>query len=217
MNVGEARCSEPRWPPFIAVLAVVGLSFALHADLIFGPRWLLPAVIIALTVPTMMFHQTGRHDLDRLLGFVISSLLTIALIASVILLVRDLPSHRQTPVALMRSAASLWCTNILVFALWYWRLDAGGPDFRDSRLAHEHGSFLFPQMTMSPEAREAIDQARWSPGFMDYLFLAFNTSTAFSPTDTPPLTSWSKLFMMVQALISLTVLAVLAARAVNIL
>jgi hypothetical protein len=70
---------------------------------------------------------------------------------------------------------------------------------------------------MSPETRQAIGQARWSPGFMDYLFLAFNTSTAFSPTDTPPLTSWAKLLMMVQAFVSLAVLALLAARAVNIL
>ena len=207
---------EPRWPPFIAVLAVLGLYSALHADLIVGPRWLLPSVIVGLTVPTVIFHRMGRHDLDKLLGFVISSLLTIGLIASVVLLVRSLPAHRQSPVALMRSAASLWCTNIVVFALWYWRLDAGGPHVRSLRPTHEDGSFLFPQMTMSPEARRA-DQARWSPGFFDYLFLAFNTSTAFSPTETAPLTSWSKLLMMLQSLVSLTVLALLAARAVNIL
>jgi hypothetical protein len=208
---------EPRWPPFIAMLAVVGLYFALHEDLIVGPRWVLPGVVVILLIPTVIAHQMGRHDLDRLLGFVISSLVTLALIASVILLVRSLPAHRQSPVALMRSAGSLWCTNILVFALWYWRLDAGGPHGRGSRPTHAEGSFLFPQMTMSPEARQAIGQARWSPGFMDYLFLAFNTSTAFSPTDTPPLTSWAKLLMMVQAFVSLAVLALLAARAVNIL
>lgn len=199
------------------MLAVVGLYSALHADLIVGPRWLLPSVIVGLTVPTVIFHQLGRHDLDRLLGFAISALLTIGLIASVVLLITGLPSHRQSPVALMRSAGSLWCTNVLVFALWYWRLDAGGPHIRGSRLTHEDGSFLFPQMTMSPEARRAIGQARWSPGFMDYLFLAFNTGTAFSPTDTPALTSWSKVLMMVESIISLTVIAVLAARAVNIL
>jgi hypothetical protein len=209
--------SEPRWPPFIAILAVVGLTAALRADLIVGPRWLLPGVIVGLTVPTVMFHRLGRHDLDRLLGFVISALLTVGLIASVILLVRGLPSQRQSPVALMRSAASLWCTNILVFALWYWRLDAGGPHLRGSRTTHEDGSFLFPQMMMTPEARRANGQTNWSPGFVDYLFLAFNTGTAFSPTDTPALTSWSKLLMMVQSIISLTVIAVLAARAVNLL
>jgi hypothetical protein len=144
MNV-SARYSEPRWPPFIAVLAVVGLSFALHEDVIFGPRWLLPVVIVGLIVPTMMLHRMKRHDVDWLLGLVISALLTIALIVSVILLVRGLPSHRQSPVALFRSAGSLWCTNILVFALWYWRLDAGGPHLRGSRPTHEVGSFLFVQ------------------------------------------------------------------------
>jgi hypothetical protein len=199
------------------VLAVGGLYFGLHSDLIVGPRWVLPGTILALLIPTVIAHQIGRHDLDRLLGFVISSLLTILLIASVILLVRALPSHRQSPQALMLSAASLWCTNVLVFALWYWRLDAGGPRHRDSQGTHEAGAFLFPQMTMSPEARRVIGQERWSPHFLDYLFLAFNTSTAFSPTDTPPLTSWAKLLMIVQSTISLTVLALLAARAVNIL
>jgi hypothetical protein len=213
----EARHAEPRWPPFIAVLAVVGLYFALHEDLIVGSRGLVPGVIATLLVPTVIAHRVGRHDLDRFLGIVVSSLLTIALVASVLLLVRSLPAHRQSPVALMRSAASLWCTNILVFALWYWRLDAGGPHDRNSRPAHEEGWFLFPQMTMSPEARQAIGQATWFPGFVDYLFLAFNTSTAFSPTDTPPVTSWAKLLMMVQSIVSLAVLALLAARAVNIL
>jgi hypothetical protein len=108
-------------------------------------------------------------------------------------------------------------TNILVFALWYWRLDAGGPLRRDSRVGHPDGAFLFPQMTMFPEAKIAAGQQTWSPNFLDYLFLAFCTSTAFSPTDTPALARWGKLLMMLQSMISLTVLALLAARAVNIL
>jgi hypothetical protein len=198
------------------VMAVGGLYFALHADLIVGPRWLLPGAIVILLLPAVISHQSGRYDLDRLLGFVVTSLITIGLIASVLLLVKALPSHRQSSVALMRSAASLWITNVFVFALWYWRLDAGGPYGRDSRQMHEGGAFMFPQTTMSPEERRAIGQAQWSPHFVDYLFLAFNTSTAFSPTDTPPLTSWAKLLMMAQSIISLSVLALLAARAVNI-
>jgi hypothetical protein len=213
----DAGNAEPRWPAFIAVLAVVGLYFALHDDFVVGPRGLAPGIVVTLLIPTMISHRMGRHHLDKFLGFAVSVLLTTGLIVSVILLVRALPSHRQTPVALMQSAASLWCTNIVVFALWYWRLDAGGPHHRDARLTHEEGSFLFPQMTMTPEARRAVGQVRWSPGFLDYLFLAFNTSTAFSPTDTPALTSWAKVLMMVQSIISLTILAVLAARAVNIL
>jgi hypothetical protein len=211
------RSPEPRWPALIAVLAVGGLYFALHSDLVLGPRWLFPSVVGALLIPTVMFHRAARHDLARLFGFGISVLLTIGLTASVILLVGALPSHRQSPPELLRSAASLWFTNILVFALWYWRLDAGGPHHRDSRQTHLEGAFLFPQMTLSPEAKRAVGQHAWSPRFLDYLFLAFNTSTAFSPTDTPALTPWAKILMMLQSMISLTVLALLAARAVNIL
>jgi hypothetical protein len=106
--------------------------------------------------------------------------------------------------------------NILVFALWYWRLDAGGPNHRDRRAGHPEGAFLFPQMA-SDEAKTASGQPLWSPNFIDYLFLAFNTSTALSPTDVPVLSRWAKLLMMMQALISLTVIVLLAARAVNIL
>ena len=108
-------------------------------------------------------------------------------------------------------------SNILVFALWYWRLDAGGPHGRDAQLGHVAGAFLFPQLTMLPDAKTGAGQEHWSPNFFDYLFLAFNTSTAFSPTDTPVLARWGKVLMMLQSIISLAVLAILAARAVNIL
>ena len=98
-----------------------------------------------------------------------------------------------------------------------WRLDSGGPHGRESRAGHAAGAFLFPQMTMMPEARAAAEQDTSSPNFLDYLFLAFNTSTAFSPTDSPVLSRWAKVLMMLQATISLVVIALLAGRAVNIL
>jgi uncharacterized membrane protein len=115
------------------------------------------------------------------------------------------------------SAALLWITNILVFALWYWRLDAGGPNQRDKRAKHSEGAFLFPQTTLSQETLNAAGQQDWSPEFIDYLFLAFNTSTAFSPTDVPVLARWAKVLMMLQSLLSLLIVVLLAARAVNIL
>jgi uncharacterized membrane protein len=208
---------EPRWPAVIAVLSVGGLYLALPSDLTVGPFWLFPAVIGVLIVPTVVSHRTGRHHIDRILGFTITSLVTIVMVVSVFLLISALPSHTQSPPALLRSAALLWLTNILVFALWYWRLDAGGPHGRDARPGHFEGAFLFPQMAMPAGAKVAAGQRLWSPNFVDYLFLAFNTSTAFSPTDTPPLARWGKILMMLQSLISLTVLALLAARAVNIL
>jgi uncharacterized membrane protein len=214
---GRRRPPEPRWPALVAVVATGGLFSALHVELIVGPRWLIPAVLGGLLVPTVMSHRAGRHDLNRLFGLAVTSVITLGLVVSIILLIGALPSHRQSPTALLLSAASLWFTNILVFALWYWRLDAGGPHGRDARWRHTQGAFLFPQMTMPPGAEVMSDQPDWSPHFLDYLFLAFNTSTAFSPTDTPTLTRWAKLLMMLQSLISLTVLALLAARAVNML
>jgi hypothetical protein len=108
-------------------------------------------------------------------------------------------------------------SNVLVFASWYWRLDGGGPNERDRRQTHEAGAFLFPQMTMTKELRKQMRQHPWSPGFVDYLFLAFNTSTAFSPTDVPVLTRWAKILMILQSVISLASVALVAARAVNIL
>jgi hypothetical protein len=208
---------EPRWHAVIAVLAAIGLYIALPPGLTMGPRWLFPAVIVILVVPTILLHRVGRHHLDRVFGFTVNMVMTVQLIVSLSLLIHALPSRREPPAALLLSASALWLTNILVFALWYWRLDSGGPHGRESRAGHAAGAFLFPQMTMLPEVKTAAGQDTWSPNFLDYLFLAFNTSTAFSPTDTPALARWAKLLMMVQSIISLIVLAVLAARAVNIL
>ena len=208
---------EPRWPALIAVLAVGGLYRALPEALTFGPRWLIPSIVIALLIPTVISHQAGKHRLNAILGFGVSGILTLGLILSLILLIKALPEHKESPESLLLSAASLWITNILVFALWYWRLDAGGPHQRDKRPGHPDGSFLFPQMTMSQEALEEAGQENWSPNFVDYLFLAFNTNTAFSPTDAPVLARWAKVLMMLQSLLSLLIIALLAARAVNIL
>ena len=208
---------EPRWPAFIAVLAVAGLYFALPQQLIVGPRWVFPAIVVALVIPTEITHARNLHRMNRILGFAVTSVVTIGMIVSVVLLVNALPQHKETPSELLISAASLWATNVLVFTLWYWRLDAGGPHSRDRRLEHTDGAFLFPQMTLPRDVKEAAGETNWSPNFFDYLFLAFNTSTAFSPTDVPVLARWAKILMMLQSVISLTVLALLAARAVNIL
>jgi uncharacterized membrane protein len=174
-------------------------------------------MILLMVIPTMITHAMKYHSIDRMLGFAVSGFITLALVVSVILLINELPKHTETPTELLLSAGSLWLTNILVFALWYWRLDAGGPHGRDRRKFHTYGAFLFPQMTMSPAAKRDAGEETWSPNFFDYLFVAFNTSTAFSPTDTPVLARWAKVLGMLQSAISLTVLALLAARAVNIL
>jgi len=201
---------EPRWPAILAILAVGALYSALPEAMRFGPYWLLLAIVSVLLIPTVIAHRTGRHRLNDILGHTVLSIVTVAMIWSLAMLIAGLPSHRDSPQTLLRAAAALWVANVLVFASWYWRLDAGGPNQRDLRGSHTEGAFLFPQML-------ATKKTKWTPGFVDYLFLAFNSSTAFSPTDVPVLSRWAKLMMMVQALISLTSVVVIAARAVNIL
>jgi len=220
-TMADARLSEtgePRWPAFVALLALGGLYSALPSSLLVGgPRWLFLLIISVLLVPTIISHRQGNHTLNRVLGFILNGIVTVALTGSLALLIPALPEHRITPQQLLLSAAALWVANILVFASWYWHLDAGGPHERDRTRGHTDGAFLFPQMTMDPAAKRAAGEHEWEPNFVDYLFLAFNTSTAFSPTDVPVLSRWAKILMMIQAMISLLVIAMLAARAVNIL
>jgi uncharacterized membrane protein len=208
---------EPRWPAMLALLAVGGLRLALPESLSVGPAWMLIIVIAILMIPTAWARQKGLNTLNRVLGYLVTSIVTADMVWSLWLLVAALPSHKESPKDLLRSAAALWVANILVFASWYWRLDAGGPHARELRGVHTDGAFLFPQMTLDQQAKRAMGEETWSPGFVDYLFLAFNTSTAFSPTDSPVLSRWAKMMMMVQALISFATVALLAARAVNIL
>jgi hypothetical protein len=208
---------EPRWPAMLALFAVGGLRLALPEPLSAGPSWLLLIIVVVLMVPTIWARYRGLDMVNKILGYVLTSLVTIDMIWSLYLLVAALPSHKEAPPDLLRSAAALWITNILVFASWYWRLDAGGPHARELRGVHTDGAFLFPQMTLDQQSKREMGEQYWNPGFVDYLFLAFNTSTAFSPTDSPVLSRWAKALMMVQSLISFATVALLAARAVNIL
>jgi hypothetical protein len=208
---------EPRWPAMLALLAVCGLRLALPESLSVGPDWLLIAVVGVLMIPTIWARYRGLDLLNKILGYVLTSIVTVDMVWSLWLLVAALPSHKQRPQDMLMSAAALWITNVIVFASWYWRLDAGGPRARELRGVHTDGAFLFPQMTREQQAKREMGEESWSPGFVDYLFLAFNTSTAFSPTDSPVLSRWAKVLMMIQALISFATVALLAARAVNIL
>ncbi len=208
---------EPRWPAILALLAAGSLNLGLPENLTVGPNWLLLALVICLVVPTHIAYVQRRRTLYLVLAYLLLGIVTLDTIWSLGLLIVALPMHRQSPQALLAAAAALWFTNILVFAQWYWRLDAGGPHERELRQTHTDGAFLFPQMTLDDATRRQTGDTHWHPGFMDYLFLAFNTSTAFSPTDCPVLSRWAKALMMVQALVSFTTVALLAARAVNIL
>jgi hypothetical protein len=209
----QPALQEPRWPALIAMFAAAFLYLSLPEALSVGPSWLLLVVVFVLLIPIAVSHRRGYYNIARTLALIANAAITLAMIASLIFLIQGLPKHRETPNALLRSAGALWITNVLVFALWYWKFDAGGPLQRDRTRGCLDSSFLFPQMMVSKDDRDPS----WSPNFMDYLFLAFNTSTAFSPTDTAVLSRWAKLGMMMQALISLTIVALLAARAVNVL
>jgi hypothetical protein len=195
-----------------AVLAVGGARLALPQSLELGPRWLHMTIVIVLLVMTAMTYRRDRDELNQILGYVLAGALTIFLVWSLVLLVLAVPAHKESAGTMLRSAVALWASNVLVFAYWYWRLDDGGPSKRHARSGNSSPAFLFPQMTLD----DRFDAASWFPTFIDYVFLAFNTSMAFSPTDSPVLSRGAKVLTMTQAVISVTVIVVLAARAVNI-
>jgi hypothetical protein len=217
MTPSNTPSPHPRWPAVIAVAAITLLHYAVPGQLTVVPGWILAVVTGCLLALIVLFHRAGNEQLNEVFSYVMLSAIALVMVSSLAVLIYRLPLHKDAPVDLLRAASALWVGNILVFASWYWRLDGGGPNVRDKLVVHVDGAFLFPQMTMDPDLKKTMGEDLWSPGFVDYLFLAFNTSTAFSPTDVPVLTRWAKILMMIQSLISLTTLALLAARAVNIL
>ena len=208
---------EPRGQAVLAVLAIGAIYLALPHTLVLGPIWLLPTLIVILLAPTVLSHRLGRYSLNRTLGMIINGITTLALIGSVILLVRTLPTHRSSPLQLLRAGGLLWLTNVIIFALWYWRLDGGGPTVRHKEKKFGSTSFLFPQMQIPQEERAQFACARWRPRFVDYLFVAFTQSSTFGPTDSPLLARWAKVLAMIQILISLTIVVLLISRAIGVL
>ena len=193
----------------VAALLIGGLYLELPDALLVGPRWLLLVIEVALLAPPVVARLVDYHlsrRTARLLAYGLLAALTIELIASLTKLVQNLPS--LSPHVLVVSGVLLWAANILVFATWYWETDGDGPVSRHHR-NHEPVDFRFPQ-------QEDGAPHDWRPGFVDYLFLAFCTSTALSPADTLPLTRRAKILMMVEAIISMIVIVLLLARFVNI-
>jgi hypothetical protein len=200
----------PRWPAAIALVAISLMYMALPERLRVGPPWLMLAIVGLLVVVLLLFHQLGNVDASHWLGHAATALVTFAVALSAFFLVTRLPSSKVPGEDLLKQAALIWVANILVFGCWYWEIDGGGP--RARRLDSYHSQdFVFPQFQQDPSERLHA----WMPHFVDYMFLAFNTSTAFSPTDTLVLSQRAKALMMVQGLISLVVIGVLAARAIN--
>jgi hypothetical protein len=206
-------------PVGLALLAIGG-GYALISERdLLGPRGLVPGAIVALAVVLLAAVRGGRPALGRSVGLVILGVVTAAEAVSTTVLVVDALTAPEpvsampqgTARALLRDAALVWAINVLTFALWYWELDGGGPTRRHHE-GYRSADLVFPRPSPEPAAGEP-----WLPHFVDYLFLAFTASTAFGPTDTLIVSVRAKLLMMAQALISLTVLAIIAARAINTL
>ncbi|HEY7339997.1 MAG TPA: hypothetical protein VH591_03885 [Ktedonobacterales bacterium] len=189
----------------------IGVAFlGLPAGLTVGPNWLPLVISVAVLGPLLIvgFFERPKYHIARRTRAGMQILLTAALLSSVVLLVVHLSQTSALAAGgLLRAGALLWVSNILIFAVWYWEIDGDGPVHR-----HQHGhpaaDFLFPQQATGRP---------FAPGFVDYLFLAFGFATALSPADTAPLTPRAKLLMMSEALISITIIALLVARSVNIL
>ena len=205
-------------PVVLALLAIGAIYTLVSERLAVGPRGLVPGLLVTLAVLLLAALGGGRWGLARAVGIVVLAVVTIAQIVGASLLVADLftsaqrmaEESRQMARSLFRDAALIWLVNILTFALWYWEIDDGGP-MRRHQAGYRDTDFIFPR----PPPPTAAAAAPWVPHFVDYLFLAFTTSTAFSPTDTLVVSIRAKLLVMIQASTSLTVLTILAARAIN--
>jgi hypothetical protein len=196
------------------------LPVALPRSLTLAPTWLLVPTNVVLLSGAILAHRHNRIKLTDFFSYANLGLLTLSMLYSLVTLVLGLLHHAESAPRLLQSAAILWVANVIVFAAWYWRLDAGGPHVRDGRAAHMEGAFLFPQMAVDAPGRKGVSLAEaegWRPGFIDYLAISFYTCTAFSPTDVLVLTRWAKLMMMVQAGMAFGTVILLTARAVNIL
>ena len=201
----------PRWPAAAALLAVGALYAAVSTELTPGPQLLVPVLVALLVAALMSAHVGGRRRLARRFALALVALVTVAVATSALLLILVSLGGGTPAPALLGDAALIWAMNVVTFAVWYWEIDGGGPASRHGD-RHYSEAFLFPQTAQGGAVARG-----WSPGFVDYLFLAFNTSTAFSPTDTAILSRRAKVLTMAQSVVSLAVVAVLIGRAVNAL
>jgi len=211
---------EPRWPIvatlgfFITVSIVLRVAVPHRSSL--GPDWLVPTVEIGLLIVLLAADParvSGRRRWLRRLAIALVSLLGCAALTSTVKLIVDLvegTTVTNSASDLLASGAVIWLGNVLVFSLFYWLLDSGGP------LARYHGERPYPDFAFTQQMSPELAPPGWRPQYVDYLILGLTTSTAFSPTDVMPMAWWAKLTMAMQSLISLTVVGLVIARAVNV-
>jgi uncharacterized membrane protein len=220
--VAEPIAVESRWPVALAISCFIALTVALHFAVPdhprLGPGWLIPAVEVAMLAlllaadPARIASGSQRRRLRRA-SLTLVLILAVAVLASTAKLIADLIDGArvtQSATSLLASGALVWLGNVLIFGLIYWLLDGGGPVAR-YRGERPHPDFAFPQQ-LSPE----LAPANWRPRYVDYFVLGLTTSTAFSPTDVMPMRAWSKLMMALQSIISLVLIGLVVARAVNV-
>jgi uncharacterized membrane protein len=214
IHVADVLRREPFWQAQAILVGALILYLTLPSKLVLGPKWLMPALELLLIAGLWFDRPRENRTQAKRERTVVLTLLAFVALANVVsleLLVHYLlHGGKAGGRPLIVSSIVIWLTNVAVFALWFWQIDRGGPD-RRARGEDAPPDFWFPQMS-EPELA-----AGWSPTFPDYLYTSFTNATAFSPTDTMPLSIRVKMLMMVQSLISLATIALVAARAVNIL
>ena len=208
---------ERRWEVAACTAVAIGLQVAVPGRLaVLRPVWVLPALegVLLLALVLANPHRINRQSrVLRMLGLALATLISFANAWSVVSLAEGLVRGTEGENAgpLLVTGGAIWLTNVIVFALWYWEFDRGGPVAR-ALGTDPYPDFLFVQMT-SPQ----LAPPDWEPAFADYLYLAFTNAAAFSPTDVMPLSRWAKLAMTLQSIISIVTVALIVARAVNIL
>jgi uncharacterized membrane protein len=215
--MSERIVGEPRWPMTLAVVSVISLTMALPERLTSGPRWIFPAgmaILLVALIATDPGAITKTSKALRILSIALVLLMVLSALVSTVILIKDLievAPQFQNGTTLLTAGGSVWLINILAFALLYWEFDCSGPAARAQGMPASP-DFAFPQQ-LDPE----ISPPGWRPQFVDYFYVGVTDAVAFSPTDAMPLARWAKLAMALQAVISLAILGLVIARAVNVL
>lgn len=200
----------------LAVMAAIVLTTLVPASLRLGPRWLVP-LVEGFLLAALLIADPGRIDrrskVLRGLSIGLVALLLLTSLSLTVELVSDLirgGSVTNSPGELLRAGSAVWVGNNIAFALLYWELDGGGS------AARLHGGRAHPDLGFPQQLNSGLGWQDWSPRFIDYLYLGFTNAMAFSPTDVMPLVPWAKITMLAQSLLSLALLSLVVARAVNV-
>lgn len=225
-RTNRVKRDEPGWHATLAVIVALALYVTLPPKLTFGPVWIAPALVGALLIPLSILAPYRREEskVVRAASLVLIAILNVFNAASVVLLIHEVvfvPHGHKPPDAsqLFVFGAQIWTTNILVFGLWYWELDSGGPGPRaevQSAMRFRKADFLFPQMSRGGTDIACVDET-WKPMLLDYMYIAFTNALAFSPADTMPLSRMAKMLMTIEATISFITIAFVFARAIGII